>query len=494
MKRFLSFFLLLALTLTCLFVFSSCKKKGDDDDGPAARLFDESGLLCVRRDGKFGFINKKGIEVIPCEYSSADRFRNGASVVVKEKGGACSFIGTDGEPLFLRTFSSAYPFDAFDRAIVHTTEDGPAELINKAGETVFSAPEIDSTGTGRYLYKTEDGKMGAVDPNGTVVLEPKYEMLYCCYEEVQNDYNVGASVPVTDRLNAMVENGEGESVWALIDYEGNAIYTLGKGDQSSYFYNGKMFVQKKDGGFQVIDRDGNVIATCAGEVVGAKASYIIVDVSEDSPESIDQHGQCVLYDWNGEVVYDFRGTGYTPKQGFGFGANDFVVRDSQTGKYGLINLKGESVVPCEYDYVGYSDANGNAVCEKDGAYYVINRKGKTVFDVACDYLVTSDYFAGDYYLACNREGADRETYKLLNRKGKTVKSFGSEYSFGFFTPASSPAPYGQEALCVYYADGYLAVRDAETETFVIMQKKSKKKFNVINIGLYDYLNLPTYFD
>ena len=66
MKRFLSLFLLLALTLTCLFVFSSCKKKGGDDDGLAARLFDESGLLCVRRDGKYGFINKKGIEVIPC--------------------------------------------------------------------------------------------------------------------------------------------------------------------------------------------------------------------------------------------------------------------------------------------------------------------------------------------------------------------------------------------------------------------------------------------
>ena len=492
MKRFLSLFLLLALTLTCLFVFSSCKKKGGDDDGFAARLFDESGLLCVRREGKYGFINKKGIEVIPCEYSSADRFRNGASVVVKEKGGASSFIGTDGEPLFLRTFSSAYPFDAYDRAVVHTTEDGPAELINKAGETVFSAPEIESTGAGLYLYESADGKMGAVDPNGETVLAPTYESLETCYRIELNEFGYDRYVPINDRLFAESGDGAGNPVRTLIDRDGNVIYTGGQPLLSSYFYNGRTYV-RKDNGFEVIDLDGNVIFSRTGRVVQITASYLVVDVLEGSRETVNEHGQCVLYDWNGEVVYDFRTSGYTPASFFG--AKDFVVRDPETDQYGLINLKGETVVPCTYDAVVPSDGNGNCVCRKGDACYVIDGEGKTVFQKTCDYLSTSDCFSGEYYLACYKTENGLETYELLSPKGKTVKSFGSEYRFGSFLTLSGETEWFVfDFYCVYYADGYLVARDAETGTFVIMQKKSKKKFKVISSEPYDYFGIPTYFD
>ena len=38
-----------------------------------AGYFNE-GLACVRRNGKEGFINESGIEVIPCKYDKVDPF------------------------------------------------------------------------------------------------------------------------------------------------------------------------------------------------------------------------------------------------------------------------------------------------------------------------------------------------------------------------------------------------------------------------------------
>ncbi len=489
MKRFLSFFLLLALTLTCLFVFSSCKKKGGDDDGPAARLFDESGLLCVRRDGKYGFINKKGKEVIPCEFASADRFRNGAAIVKDDMNGDSYYIGVKGKPLFERTFASAYPFDDYDRAVVHAIADGPAELINKKGETVFSATRIESTGAGIYLYESENGKMGAVDPNGETVLVPAYESLSACYRIEWNEFGVKRHVPVNDRLYSITrEPGTDHYAWSLIDLNGNVIYASDA--LIDYFY-GNRSVANRIGAFDVIDRDGNVIFSRDGKVISQTESYMLVDVSDGSV-AYSQHDQWVVYGLDGEVLYDFRGSGFYPA--FWCGANDFAVLNIQTDEHGLVNLKGEIVVPCTYDSVVPSDGNGNSVCRKGDTYYVIDGEGKTVFQKTCDYLTTSDHFAGKYYLACYEAENGTETYELLSPKGKTVQTFGTEYSFGLiiWEDASQPFAFINHD-CGYYADGYLVVLDGKTETFMIMQKKSKK-FKVINHEYYNYLGLPMYFD
>lgn len=38
-------------------------------------------LACVKLSGKYGFVNKKGIEIIPCKYDTAENFSNGKAQV-----------------------------------------------------------------------------------------------------------------------------------------------------------------------------------------------------------------------------------------------------------------------------------------------------------------------------------------------------------------------------------------------------------------------------
>lgn len=57
----------------------------------SAGAFHEDGLAAVQRDGKWGYINARGEEVIPCQYVKAERFTNGYAKVYlharKEKSG-----------------------------------------------------------------------------------------------------------------------------------------------------------------------------------------------------------------------------------------------------------------------------------------------------------------------------------------------------------------------------------------------------------------------
>ena len=53
-----------------------------------------SRLVNVIQNGKYGFINTQGEEVIPCKYDYADWFSNGLAKVIEK--GKCGRIDTDG--------------------------------------------------------------------------------------------------------------------------------------------------------------------------------------------------------------------------------------------------------------------------------------------------------------------------------------------------------------------------------------------------------------
>ena len=264
MKRLIALLLFCAVVLSTAFALSSCKKKGNDEnDEYEALLFGDDGLLAVRGADGYGFINKKGEEVVPCGYYYAERFDNGAALVWEEKGGKSYYIDVKGNRLFDRTFVSAYQFDGYDRAVVHASEEAPAELINKKGETLFEAKEIEATGAGLYLFRTEDGKVGAVDRAGKTVLAPEYDSLLALDRFELNEFGVYRYTVIEDRLFAKIKNGEtGNTVWNLIDYDGNVLYAFPENAKTPPFYrtfSGNRMAINKGDGFAVIDVKGLLI-------------------------------------------------------------------------------------------------------------------------------------------------------------------------------------------------------------------------------------------
>lgn len=74
----------------------------------ALEVYDElapfsEGYAAVKRGGKWGYINTKGEEIIPCEYEEADGFREGCAKV--RKGTETSYIKTKGEDVTPKIYS-----------------------------------------------------------------------------------------------------------------------------------------------------------------------------------------------------------------------------------------------------------------------------------------------------------------------------------------------------------------------------------------------------
>ena len=503
MKRFLSLLLLTVMVLSCAAVFSSCKKKGGDDDVLAARLFGDDGLLLVKKGDKWGFINKKGKVIVPCELYYAEPFVNGVAIVYETDFTSCYYINKKGDRLFDRSFYRATEFDDNERAVVIQTNGGSSELIDRNGEAIFTAKSIGRNWNGKYLFTNDEGRMGVVDLNGNIVLEPVYDCLYLISKFETNEQGKTTENGVMgDRLFAeCTDEDTGNGVLCMIDSAGN-ILCSDEYELNFAIFSGDVALVRKTKlddfnivyYYTLIDRDGRSVVDelQVNEVAEIRPGYLAFSVGNVSVWS-GNHDQFVLYDWSGNMILDLRGSGYYPIAS-SFGENEFVVKDRETNKYGMLDLRGETVIPCEFDEVILPDANGCAVCKKGGTFYVINRKGETVFEKTCDDLTTSDNFSGEYYLACYKDG-EKETYELLDTTGETVRTFGSEYSFGNFeqVAGSGETYFDLDYYCRNYADGYFVVRDAESNKILVLNHKFKP-VKAIKSASYDAIRLPDVFN
>jgi hypothetical protein len=115
------------------------------------------GHAIVKLNGKKGMINEVGKEIIPCKYDEMDAFRNGlACVAINNKWGFINEAGTEVIPL---QYAKASPF-TYEQTTVWET-NGEEWTIDKTGNKIKMlykpAPIIDST----TFYGIADGLKGA---------------------------------------------------------------------------------------------------------------------------------------------------------------------------------------------------------------------------------------------------------------------------------------------------------------------------------------------
>jgi len=98
-----------------------------------------NGLIKVRLDGKYGFINKDGEEIIPCKYEDADAFSDGLARVHSKEG--WGFINKDGEEIIHCKYKYA---DAFSYGLARVQSKEGWGFVNKDGEEIISCKYEDA--------------------------------------------------------------------------------------------------------------------------------------------------------------------------------------------------------------------------------------------------------------------------------------------------------------------------------------------------------------
>ena len=170
----------------------------------------KNGYAIVKKNGKYGTINKQNIVVIPFEYEKINDFNNGITTAKKagkwgvidtankelvsftmdyetvyefnsgyayvEKNGVKGLIDTKGKAAFTETkFSEIFGFGDDGYAIV-CEEKGKRYLLNVNGSTLFKGSvytDINKLADNTYLV-TQDSVQGIVDKTGKILLPITY--------------------------------------------------------------------------------------------------------------------------------------------------------------------------------------------------------------------------------------------------------------------------------------------------------------------------------
>ena len=395
-------------------------------------IYDYSeGFAEVRKDGKYGFINTAGELVIPCEYDYIEPenpllqsptcagFSEG--LVIVSKNGKYGYINTKGEIIIPIVFDSASDFHC-SRALV--SKNGTKGFIDKSGDMVIvfdeSIDEASDFSNGLALISKVSKDYGEY---GMREYGKRFDFAYGAIningEEFVN-FPIGQYDPVAGLL---VEDTQ--PIWVRIKkYDGKYGYFIIKASEGgqmvakvSDIYDGYspaskdgFCVVEKDDKYGVIDVNGKSIIPCSYDDIPFEGEDS--QLFHDGLLRIEKNGKFGFVDKNRKLVV-------APKYKDAGNYSDGMVRVYEDGNWGYLDTKGQLLLNCVYSEA--SDfSEGLAVVEVDDDddwIRVINTKGDIVF-IPGDYKIEGGFSGGLALVSKRYLGEDK--YGYINTKGEEV--------------------------------------------------------------------------
>ncbi|MCW3159695.1 WG repeat-containing protein [Chryseobacterium oryctis] len=300
-----------------------------------------------RNTGKTGFINSKGILVIPMVFKKTGAFKEGMCPVQNDNG-KWGAINTKGDVVidFLYDYFSFY--NGFARV---KAADGKTYTINKKGQKVFENlpyPTQGSFSEGLCRVQDTNGKYGFIDTNGKLVIP-------CKFDEVGEFSNGMARI-------------EKDSKTGYIDKKGNIVIPpkyYHPGDMFDVnFSDGMVIVRESPNGKKgAIDKTGKVVIPFQYDYLYSFHNGLAMVYSDGKAGFIDKTGKLAV-----PCIYD---------QAENFTEGHAAVKRNK--KWGFINTKGEEVIPIDM-FVANRFINGLALVQlgNENEFSYINTKGEKV--------------------------------------------------------------------------------------------------------------------
>lgn len=304
------------------------------------------GLALVRNtNGLFGYINKKGKEVIPCKYPDAVDFSEGLAIVSNAEG-LKGYIDSEGKEVIPCQYTDVTQFKE-GLASVEIAR-GNVIYIDKTGKQAISDTYgyassfseglalIKNVGSNRYNYIDKDGKiieMQASDAtcfrNGTAIIIKDAKICI-----IDKSFQIIDSYRCWNEKNANVcENG-----LIMISYKGG-----------TYRYYNQTFQNRMPGEYLK-----------ATEFI---EGYAIVEPSSEWIGILSKDGSIKLFSKEKYIKIE------------NFSEGLAAVQNPQ-GLWGYLDTNGQEVIPCQYKAADPFKEGLAGVQDNENNLYYISKNGK----------------------------------------------------------------------------------------------------------------------
>lgn len=299
---------------------------------------------------KYGYIDYQGNQVIPCIYDRAFISGENDSFVL-EKDGKCGVLNNRGTTLVpFKWDNIAY----FSHGVAAVKMGNKCGYININGDIVIPL-EYEETrnfiGAGFASVKRE-GKWGIIDVHNNVIVPFEYDVALTSLNEEECD-----NIP-SQQLFLVSK----DLSWSVIDVNGNAVCSIeGKYESANLYCN--TIIQLFDDdmcNFYRIDIDDFIggyfkAYSRLGKVNGTFYIRACVETEQydENEEDFESHDYLIDIDENIIIDSEEYNVCETP------GSINNLIRICQGNLYGVIDIKGNLIIPCEYpridiDYYGKS--------------------------------------------------------------------------------------------------------------------------------------------
>ena len=307
------------------------------------------GFAAVQKQGKHGFVDRNGIETIPCIYEDSWSFHEGlVSVKLHGKWGYIDKQNNIVVPFIYESVGD------FCNGLAVVKKNNRYGFINNKGRVVIPCTYESACNFSEGLAKVvTKGKTGYIDISGNMIIPQLYEIGYDFHNGIAN---VVRRRNIFTTLEGVIDKHGNE----VIPFVYDNIYTFGVDN---------MAVVCKKGKYGLIDKFGKLLIPCIYEDASAHDGLI----------PVKQNTKWGFINANGNVVIPFK---YS--DAYGFQDEMCIVQDTNY-LYGYVNKYGNEIIPCIYNDAHYFN-NGFAEVKMHDKWGVVNKKGRLIIPCMYDEL------------------------------------------------------------------------------------------------------------
>lgn len=298
---------------------------------------------------RYGFADMQGNIVIPCIYGKVENFKDGLAMVTLD--GKHGFINTKGTEVIPLIYDAIFG-ERFEHGLIKVEKQGLKGYIDKNGKEVIPVDfdYVSDISEGR-IFVAKDNKLGMYDLDGNIIVPLTYDFAPDYYRKRLRFYFSEGLAPV-----------EKDGKWGYIDTSGNLVVPTIY-DNVGDFSEGLACVAKSTPYdydlWGYIDKTGTEVIPCKYIVCGPfKNGVAAVGTHRRSRKLIDKMDNSITPD-----AYQYLEN-----------SEDGYIRATKSGKYGILDPAGNEIIPFIYDFISYFD-NGYASVEKDGKKGTIDKNG-----------------------------------------------------------------------------------------------------------------------